>query len=358
MKNIIDYAEQQLHTFLEEPFNPVDSLVLSQFAYVHFNDVVPKAGEGRPDILLKDLFRAENFNTMYHNVRDIESNRRFLTALSASPRFRNIRMNDYADQFDPEKEEQFSAVTYFLEDGSCYVAFRGTDSTFVGWKEDFNMAFVSPVPSQMSAVRYLNNAARRSNQGIRVGGHSKGGNLAVYAATYCRTDVQAAILDIYSHDGPGFKEDIFSTPDYLAVQGRVHKTLPQSSIVGMLLQNQEKYQVVQSNRFGIMQHDPFSWSVEERDFTYVSQITSGAAYMNKTLNSWLASLSDEEREQFVDILYRIISDAGIGSLRELSEESGKKMAAILQATKEVDSESRKYLLQTVKALAVASLKNL
>lgn len=127
-----------------------------------------------------------------------------MTALAASPRFRNIQMLGYTEQFDAAEEKQFAAVCFQITPDLCYIAFRGTDSTLVGWKEDFNMAFKCPVPSQKTAVRYLTDAARHCRGKILVGGHSKGGNLAVYAAVKCSEDIQKRIERVYSHDGPGF----------------------------------------------------------------------------------------------------------------------------------------------------------
>ena len=167
---------------------------------------------------------------------------------------------------------QFAAMTFDLPDGSSYIAFRGTDATIVGWKEDFNMAFQYPVPSQAEAADYLNEAARHCRGKLYVGGHSKGGNLAVYAAANCRPDVSARLARVFSHDGPGFLEQALQSEAFRQVLPKIEKTLPQSSMIGMLLEHQENYKIVKSSSISIWQHNPFSWEINGDDFSYRAPI--------------------------------------------------------------------------------------
>ena len=358
MSNIIDYVENEMNRFEIKKFNAVDSLVLSQFSYVHFEQAVPDFDDNNPPVRIKDLLHAEMFGSMFHNVRDSAGNRRLLFAMAASPRFRDIRMNYHANKIDFRLEEQFSAVTYQLEDGTVYVAYRGTDSTLIGWKEDFNMAFITPVPSQEEGVRYLDAIAARMPGALRIGGHSKGGNIAVYSAIHCNPATQDRVLTVYSHDGPGFKEGVLESSGFRTVQDRVQKTLPQSSLIGMLLENQENYSVVESNRIGIMQHDPFSWYVEQSDFRYTDTISGGARYMHRTLNQWLSAMSDEKRSMFVDTLFQILGASEASTVSEFSEDWRKRSIAMLGAFKNIDPETRKMVRQTINALVKMTFKNL
>lgn len=358
MSNIIEYIENEMDDIQIKAFSVVDSLVLSQLSYVNFENVVPDILDGAQPVRIRDLLKAEMFDSILHNVRDVASNRRLLFALAASPRFRNIKMNYYTNKVDFELEKQFSAVTYQLEDGTAYIAYRGTDAYVVGWKEDFNMAFISPVPSQEEGVKYLNTIAELIPGDLRIGGHSKGGNIAVYSAMKCSASAQGRIIDVFSHDGPGFKEGVLQSPEFINIQNRVHKTLPQSSMIGMLLQNQENYSVVESTRFGIMQHDPFSWYIENDDFRYAKNITSGASYMHKTLNQWLSAMTDEKREMFVDTLFQILGATDAVTVNELTEDWQKCALAMLGAIKNIDSETRKIVAKTITELVKLSFKNL
>ncbi len=359
MKNVIDYAENELARFSARPLNAVDSLVLSQLSYLRFENIVPGLTENAPPVRIGDLLKAELFPSLLHNVRDAQNNRRLLFALAASPRFRDIRLQYYVSRLDPAQEKQFSAVTCLLDgQKTAYIAYRGTDSTFVGWKEDFNMAFLSPIPAQEDGVRYLHAVAEKVPYAFLTGGHSKGGNLAVYAAMQCDPIVQDRITAVYSHDGPGFKEGVFESAAFLRIKDKIHKTLPQSSLIGMLLENQEQYAVVESSRYGIMQHDPFSWAVEDGDFLYAKKITGGAMYRNATLQQWLGGLTDEKRALFVDSLYQVLGAADAATVGELTEDWQKKAVAMLGAAKSIDAETKKFIAETVGALVKLSLKNL
>jgi len=360
MKNIIEYVENEMNTFDTKAFNSVDSLVLSQLTYVYFENIVPDAADAAPSVCIKDLLKAELFDSMLHDVRDAASNRRLLFALAASPRFRDVKMNYYIDKIDSVMETQLSAVTYLLKDRTAYVAYRGTDATFIGWKEDFNMAFMSPVPAQEEGVRYLDSLAEllSGTKGIRIGGHSKGGNIAVYSAMKCNPALQERIIGVYDHDGPGFRADVLESSDFAKINERIYKTMPQSSLIGMMLEQQENYSVVESNRVGVMQHDPFSWSVAEDDFCYAAKITSGAMYMHRTVNQWLATLTDEQRGVFVDTLFQIVKSTETSTINEFSEDWRKSAAAMLEAIKNVDGETKKFVLQTINELVKLSFKNL
>lgn len=356
--NIVEYAESQMENFETVKFNLVDSLILSQFVYIHFNEVVPELEDNREPVRIGELLKAEHIPNMLHNVRDSKSNHRLLLALGMSPRFRDIRMCCYSDSLNITEQKQFAAVTYLLDDEIAYVAYRGTDSTVVGWKEDFNMAFISPIPAQQEGVSYLNAVAGRFPHALMVGGHSKGGNIAVYSAMECQPDIQDRVRSIYSHDGPGFREEIFMSEKYESIKARIHKTLPQSSLVGMLLQHQEDYRVVESKQFWIMQHDPFSWIVHNGDFQYTQDITGGAEHINTVINQWLSSLDDEKRELFITTLYSVIESVGVVNLSDFTEEWHKKAVSAMGTVKGIDTETKRFVFETIKSLLTLYVKNL
>ena len=358
MGNIIEYVENNMNTMVQQPFNAVDSLVLSQLSYLRFERIVPQLSDRAAPVRMTELLKAELFGSMFQNLLDIENNKRFLFVIAASPRFRNFGISHYSNLYDPVLEKQFSAVTFTLEDRTAYIAFRGTDSTFIGWKEDFNMAYISPIPSQEAGVKYLSAVAKRMPRmmKLRTGGHSKGGNLAVYAAIKCAPEVQKRIIGVYNHDGPGFKDSLFESAGFLKIKDRIHTTLPEESLVGMLLQHHEDYAVIKSSRHGIMQHDPFSWSIENDDFVYADQIKSGAMHRNKALNDWLNQMTEEKRKQIVNVLFQVIDTPAADTINELSDDWRGNVGAMLGAFKNIDAETRKFLSQALGELAKLSLK--
>ena len=183
-----------------------------------------------------------------------------------------------------ETETQFSAVTFRLPNGICYVAYRGTDETIVGWKEDFNLAFSEPVEGQLLSVDYLNRAAESIAGSFYVGGHSKGGNFAAYACMNCEGKVRGRIMGIYDHDGPGLRPEVKALGAYDEIADRIHKTIPHSSLVGMLLYTDGVYRVVESRTIGLAQHNPYTWLVKDDHFQIVDEVYAGRKVLDESLN--------------------------------------------------------------------------
>jgi hypothetical protein len=358
LKSIIEYAEMEFRTLDEKPFGPVDSLILSQLAYINFEGLVPGPADGLKTVRIADCLRAELFTSMFFETRDPKNNKRLLQAVAASPRFRDIEMSSFVSEFDPVSEKQFSAITYILPESTEYIAFRGTDNTLIGWKEDFNMAFVYPVPSQKRAFEYLLDISQRMSGNLIIGGHSKGGNLAVYSAFMAPQSVQRRILNIYDHDGPGFREGILDGEGYLHIEDRIAKTVPQSSLIGMLLEGHKKYTVVESSRFGVMQHDPFSWKVAGNDFVTTEEVSDGAKYMNRTIRDWLNTLSQEEREKFTDLLFGVLDAGDAKTFSEITQEWRKNFSAIFTAIRGADPEMKKFIGELIKDFGLLLFHNL
>lgn len=358
MNNIITYAQNTLETFEDLPFTPVDSLILSSIAYIHFPEIISSNSTMEP-LRLCDFYRAEYFHDMFNHILVLmqENMKQLFFALAASPRYRNIRIIDFTEQLDSETQKQFSATTFQITPYMAYVAFRGTDDSLVGWKEDFNMAFQFPIPSQLEAVHYLEQTVQKCQGNIYLGGHSKGGNLAVYAAAMCQSSTQHRIKDIFSHDGPGFLESTLTSHEFRSIIPFIRKTLPQSSIVGMLLENQEQFRIVKSNRVGLLQHDPFSWIVEDGDFIYIEDLSKNARYADKTLTDWLHKITVEDRERFIDALYGVLSTSGISSIDDLKAEWQIALPATIHAMSQLDNDTKKFLLHTFKELASLGIKN-
>ena len=357
MNNIVSYVEEQQKSFLEKPLNRVDSLILSEVAYFRLPQELTRLHTWR-GVRLAQLFRAECFDRMFDGVWDGESCRKLLAALAASPRFRDIRVAGYREQSNAADEKQFAAMTFRITRGLSYIAFRGTDASPVGWKEDFNMAFQYPVPSQQAAAAYLKEAATRCRGALIAGGHSKGGNLAVYAGANCGERTQKRIRKVYSHDGPGFARNVLERDTFQAILPRTEKTVPQSSMIGMLFENQEEFTIVKSRGLGLLQHDPYSWIVEDGDFVYPDRLAADARYLDRTLNQWIESLSQEDRERFVDGLYDIVEENGIQSFTELRDDWRKNIPALIHSMTHMADDTKEFMLHRLKELAALSLKNI
>ena len=294
--------------FTQMPVNPVDALIFSTLSYIQFEDIVPD--NPLQSISLKEA--AAGLFSLADPVRRtrVKKDLELLKAVAESARFDNIRMSFYRSILIPEEETQFSAVTIFLEDGSAYIAFRGTDNTLTGWKEDFNMSFQPSIPAQHLALSYVQEFMAAHSIPVWMGGHSKGGNLAVYAAAKCGEFLQKRIVEVYSQDGPGFSKEMMDDAGYQNILPKVRSYVPQSSVIGMLLEHEEPYTIIKSNQIGIMQHDPYSWQVLGAGFLQVEELTADSRFLDRTFRSWLSQMSNEERSQFFDTVFELLESTG------------------------------------------------
>ena len=358
MANILDYlAWRGDITLAQSPFNPVDNLVFSVISYLRFEGLVSE------DFSAKGITFAEASPLLQKAALNEKSERmqqhvEFFIKAAATPRFADCRLSGYHAHFDKEAETQFAAVTITCTDGTHYVAFRGTDATVVGWKEDFNMSFMTPVPAQKLALEYLEAAARKLRGRIKLGGHSKGGNLAFYAAAFCKAGVQRRVLAVYNNDGPGFDERVIAEPGFQAIGDRLFDFVPQSSVIGMLLEHAEQYTVVESTQRGIAQHDPYSWSVLGPGFVCKETITDTSKFVDTAIKDWLKEISPAERERFIDALFSVLEATEITNFSELSGNWFQRAKAMGEALKNMDEGTKKMLLKTLSLLFDTVKQNL
>ena len=351
MGTILDYLREYGDYSLEEkPFDDVDSLVISQLSYLKFDGIVPGPEETCGPVSLAWVAAHSDYDRLYGDERYRKDNTALFTGILNSKRFGDMRLWNYVNLIEPEKESQFSALVCGLSGGISYVVFRGTDENIVGWKEDLNLAFSEPVPGQLHSVPYLEQAAETIDGRFFVGGHSKGGNLAVYAAMHCDVSVRERIERIYDHDGPGFRPEVRERSAFQEIEGRIHKTVPRSSLVGMLLYTEGNYRVVESKTLGLAQHNPYTWLVKDGDFRVVDEIRPGRKFIDQTLNEWILSLDQEQMHIFVDTLYGVVQASETDNLIDFTAHWFQSLHKIGRAIGEVDEETGKVVLQIMRAL--------
>ena len=348
MANFIDYLKEYNYSFEESPLNEVDSLILSYLSYLHFTHLVKRTK-------IKELDLTSNLSFI---VKDSKKNIPFIKGVSKSKRYQDVIITFQVEDTNIEKEKQFSAVTFLLPNNEMYIAFRGTDSTLIGWEEDFNMAFMLPVPSQTEALNYTKQVTSLIPRKFYLGGHSKGGNRAVYAASNIDSNLNKRLIKAYSHDGPGFLKEFLTTTNYQNIKQKIEKTVPSSSIIGMLLFTNEHYKIIKSSEKGILDHDPFSWIVEDNHFIALKKLSDGTSYTNIVINDFISSLTKKEREMFINSLFTVLKSTNLTTLDELSKNFIYKLPSILTAIYNLDNVNKKYLLKTIKALVFSILKNL
>ena len=354
MANLLDYLDWRGDLTLgQDPFNEVDNLILAELSFVDFSGIVAPPGEGSGIPLYE---AAERYFTRFPEGVDMgvlvpDAIPEMLEKMAACPRFRDMKLSCFADWLDNDKAVQFAALTIETGDGAVYLAFRGTDDTLAGWKEDFHLACVPEIPAQRLAVEYTRQTAKQyPRKKLRLGGHSKGGNLAVWAALNVPDRVQRRIQQVWSNDGPGFHEDILSLPEHQDVARRIVTIIPQSSLVGMILEHDEDYTVVESSEKGLMQHDGFSWEVKGPGFVRLGSVTRQGRHHDLVLKEWVRQMPLDQREKFVEGLFSLLTASGAQTLTDLKEENLKAVGAMIKAMKDMEKDTRDALLYAFRQL--------
>ena len=361
MANLMDYLDWRGDLSLAQaPFNEVDNLILSELAFIDFDGIVPVPGEGRSVVLwqaAEAFFSRNSRQQVDMGVLVPDAIVDLLHKAAETNRFRGAKLSCFVDRLSVERTEQFAAVTVELEDGTLFLAFRGTDDTLAGWKEDFNMAWMQEVPAQKMAVEYVRTVAKcYPRKKIRLGGHSKGGNLAVWASVFAPASVQRRILHTWSNDGPGFHDEVAESPRFCMMRGRISTIVPKSSVVGLLLRQEKDYVVVDSSQIGLLQHDGFSWKVLGDSFVRLQDVTRGSRKTEQAMKEWLRDTDQIQREKFVEGLFAVLTASGAETLTELKEDRGKSALAMVKAMKDMEKDTRDVLTHAVRLLLKNSMK--
>ena len=373
MANIQDYlAWRGDVTFEYDPFNVVDNLVFSALSYVDLEGIMT-APDGIPAVSAEpQLMPVTEVSDQYftlHTQEEIKARETstknmplLLPAIASSRRFQEVRLWAYENHIDEEKDAQMAAVTFFLDPHTAYVAFRGTDNTIVGWKEDFELSYLKETSGQRLAVEYLNRHFSSTDLTLYVGGHSKGGNFAIYASAFCNPSVKKQIRAIFANDAPGFLEEVSDSPQFQEIQSRVVTILPEESMIGRLLRTGQAQYIVKSSAKGLMQHDLLSWQVIGNHLEDAASRSGASLFVEDTLQNWLDKIDDQQRRTFVEALFSFFESTGHETFEQIRKNSFSSMQKMLEATKTMPKEDRDQMVnilwQLVKSGTNTMLGNL
>lgn len=342
MPNLFDYLEWRGDlTLAESPLNEVDNLIFSLLSYVDLENIVP--GHGKRGVTVREA-AAEYFFT--HDGKDPHPLGLIIPVdiltlfrrMAHTRRFRDLILEGYVNEISESRETQFSAVTVRMPDDRLFVAFRGTDDTVVGWKEDFRLSVLEEVPAQTMAADYLNRLDLTPETKLFVGGHSKGGNLAVWGAVHAEERVRERVQVAWSNDGPGFSEGTVTSEAYQALAPRIRILFPEDSLVGLLLEHEERYTVVKSNRKGILQHDGLSWEVLGGSFLRADALSPIGIRNDTVVRERIDSMTREERRELIGIMFSLIESTGSKTLTELRGEGMRGALTMMKSFRELPPE--------------------
>ena len=352
MPNIQDYlAWRKDVPFSVSPFNEVDSLVLTELIYADLAGCVPPDGERVPLAEVRKRFWQR------HTKEDILAEDTFtkmapflMDGMVDGARFAGTELAWFYDVVDTAADVQLAAVTFFLADGTAFVAFRGTDSSIVGWKEDFIMSYLPETEGQRRAAAYVDGHFDALNIPLRLGGHSKGGNMAVYAAVCAKPSVRSRVMTVYNNDGPGFLEAFTQTEAYRDMLPRIVCTVPEDAIIGTLLSSGAYRHVVKSTAFSIFQHDGFSWQVLGPRFVEAEGRSESSLLIETTLRQWLGGLDEEARRTFVNTLFGLFEATGANTFTQIKQEKMQSLSSMKKMLDTMPKEQREKVWNTLMQL--------
>lgn len=350
MKNMIHYVQEFGEvSFKDRPFSAIDALILTELEYLPLEKIIPENMIGKPFVSLVDIVRY----IQEHQAELTKENPLMITqerlelcySVASSSRFKRMKWFGAVSIWDKDNTKQFAAVTVEVETNVRLVIFRGTDDTLIGWKEDFLMTYSPLIAAQTDAKEYLAEQASLWGGDLMVSGHSKGGNLALYAAAVQSEDVQLRLVDIFCFDSPGLYRSVLETKGYHNVIPLAIRYIPQDSLVGLMLESEVPYVIIRSNANGLMQHSAMTWEIEDGQFVTMDKLTKNSQLNDRTFKKWTETVSDEELELFWDIFFDLLFSVGIETVNDLYGQFMYYVQKFLKAAGEMDEEKRELLIR-------------
>lgn len=349
MADVFTYVSQYGNRSIKEsPFNELDNLAFCILAYLPFEKLVPELAGRKKLGTLREIAAAlpkEEDECWIEQSVGCLLQAQLLLDMAKTRRYGRMIIKNYVTLNDPEQQIQFAAITIQMSLFQRFIAFRGTDNTFNGWKEDLMLSYRTPIPAQKKSVDYVNQTQRFFLGKIYIGGHSKGGNLAAYSAIFASARIQKHIVQVFNNDGPGFLHDMVERPEYKAALPKIHTFVPQSAIVGMLLEHEEEYTVIKSNTQGKEQHSLFTWETEENHFVTMEQVDLVSRLKDRAVKNWLEEIDEETREQFVEAFFTMIESSGVKDAQEILNASPKTYMKTLRSMVKLEGEDRNIIIK-------------
>ena len=347
MSNLFDYIKWRGDIdFKSDPFNEIDCLLMSELAYFPFERLLTNNENGDSLFNLTQKAKPILPEIKIGAVMPEKEIKETLRLVGDYDRFKNIILKNYVNVISKEEEKQFCVMTFDISEDIICVAYRGTDDTLVGWKEDFNMSFNAPIPAQIDATKYLDEIGLNTKKKIYVCGHSKGGNLASYAALTAHSNVKKKIIAVYSFDGPGFRSDFLENIMDENIKSKTIKFVPQSSVIGVIFDFVGDCVPIKSNGKGMYQHDAYNWQIMSNKFVLAEKLDESSIESHNLLNNWMLSMSKEERIEFVEALYRLVTINDSATLSDIASDKFKFILGILKA----DGKTKKVFISAMNRL--------
>lgn len=351
--NIIDFVKINGNkTFDDKEFNEVDGIILAQLSYLNYKEMCTSFNDIIDSANLNSYETSILLSTRNSGLR--KDDQRLILEVLSSSRYKSIKFAHYINLHDAKTEKQFVAITFIFDKFIC-VSFMGTDDTILGWKEDFSMSYLKSVPSQLEGIKYLDKIASMYNLPLIIVGHSKGGNIAIYASSNSKKEIKEKIKTIYAYDSPGFNKEFISSDNFLAIQNKINVYLPESSFIGLIMYN-SNYKIVASNKLFVFQHNVYNWLVNENTFVYKDKLTKKSLAFAESNRQWIENFNDEERKIFFDTIFNLLEVSETRSFLELKNNWKNEATRIIKNSKEISEEHKQLMIEITKNMFMEYLK--
>ena len=342
MGNIFNYINEYGNiTFKDKPFNEIDNLIFSSLAYLNFTNTSINENKYTLEYIGREYLNKNSYYEVKKRGIPQDDGYSLLKRLVTKERYKNIILSDFIYKIN--QNMQFGAITFHISKKLMYICFEGTDELISGWKEDGHLACFFPVPAQIEAINYVNKNISLFGKTVILGGHSKGGNLALVAGMYLKRNKQIKIKKIYSNDGPGLRKREFSSKEYFKIKKKYIHIVPDASVVGMLLRH-DKHQVVKSKVDGILAHSMYNWVIND-DKLYPSYLSTRSKSLEKNLLAWLDKHDDQERVKIINSIFKIFEDNHINNTNEIRKI--KNIIKIVYSIKNIDKQTRDTIKELI-----------
>lgn len=349
MAHLLDYVTQAgSKTVADFPLNELDVASLNELGYLPYQEHLKIQMDWSKFHLLADLVSQVADQDRTFDFLVTKERIALLEAVLAAPRFEGLALGRYVNDISQEYERQFAAMIWDLPAaGHRQVVFRGTDDSLIGWKEDFHMSYQRRIPAQQLALAYLKTYLEEGAGTVVVSGHSKGGNLALYASSFLPLDLQERLMSVHIYDAPGLHESVVGSLGYQGLKPKVVAFRPREAIIGVMLGSDLTYQTVASLGKGMEQHDMSNWQVAGDTFVAVDGLSDLSLSLEKTFDDWLTTHSSRDLKLLFDTCFDLFFDAGIDSLNDLSGNTNQALKQLLATANQLDKNQRDFLLKTV-----------
>lgn len=355
MADLFDYLNWRGDlTFEQTPFCKIDGIILAQLVYINYTGLVSSDFKSQIELsrLWDSLKSARDFTARCDMGPMVSAHTpELLESASKTARFSSLKVCAYSELYDRQRNEQFAAVTFILPDKQAVFAFRGTDDTVVGWRENFNLGYLPKIPSQVQALEYISAAHKALKSKYILTGHSKGGNLALHTAVYADSKIRKKITNIYDFDGPGFSQDFYNKPEYIEIKDRLTIVYPEQTIVGMIFHRPRHFEVIKSDKFAVYQHDPFNWHVTGCNFENANDVSRESKIFHKSLNNWIETMSVEQKEKFISSLFIVINASGYERFSELTKNVVPASARMIKCLSGMEPDMRDAIFNSIRELS-------